>query len=162
MTDNEARLMSAVLEYEEGHRRRTEHILAVYALSQLLGFRHSLPEDQKRLLSAAAILHDIAIKTCKEKYGDACLENQKRELPRLIRRFMEKAGYRGDCIAPVTYLALNHHGYDSRGGIIMDILMQADLTVNALEEGKGDIPCPGIFESSGQWLMDICRKAGGK
>ena len=62
MTDNEARLMSAVLEYEERHRRRTEHLLAVYALSQLLGFMHSLPEDQKRLLSAAAILHDIAIK----------------------------------------------------------------------------------------------------
>ena len=62
MINNEANLLYSVLLYEEGHVRRTQHILKVYSLSKLLGERENIPEEEQTILQAAAILHDIAIK----------------------------------------------------------------------------------------------------
>lgn len=79
MKNDESRLLREALLFEEGHPRRTQHILKVYALAKLFGEQEGLSRREQRILRAAAILHDIAIKPCKEKYGDACQENQRRE-----------------------------------------------------------------------------------
>ena len=66
MIDHEARLMNQVLKYEAGHPRRTQHVLKVYALAKLLGEQEQLSVEDQQIQQAAAILHDIAIKYCKE------------------------------------------------------------------------------------------------
>ena len=69
---NEAKLLYDALLYEDGHLRRTQHILKVYGLAKILGELENLPTHEQENLRAAAILHDIAIKFCKEKYDDGC------------------------------------------------------------------------------------------
>lgn len=84
--NHESHLMTQVLRYEAGHPRRTQHILKVYALAKLLGEQEQLSVDNQQILQAAAILHDIAIKYCKEHYnGDASQNNQQREAPHLVQ-----------------------------------------------------------------------------
>ena len=74
MINHEAHLMNQVLRYEAGHPRRTQHVLKVYALAKLLGEQEQLSVENQQILQAAAILHDIAIKYCKEHYnGDATM-----------------------------------------------------------------------------------------
>ena len=73
MNHAETEPLCRALCWEEGHSRRTQHILKVYALAKLLGEREGLSETERETLQAAAILHDIAIRFCKERYdGDAC------------------------------------------------------------------------------------------
>ena len=43
MEDREAALLFSALCYEQGHARRTQHILKVYALAQMLARRAALP-----------------------------------------------------------------------------------------------------------------------
>ena len=55
MQGNESTLLFRALCYEQGHERRTQHILKVYALAKLLGEAEGLDEEQRQLLQAAAI-----------------------------------------------------------------------------------------------------------
>ena len=58
---NEAKLLYDALLYENGHLRRTQHILKVYGLAKMLGELENLPTHEQENLRAAAILHDIAL-----------------------------------------------------------------------------------------------------
>ena len=77
MADQDGLLLRA-LQYEEGHPRRSGHILKVLALAGMIGREEGLSEEEQMILEAAAILHDIGIKHCKEKYGIASQELQKK------------------------------------------------------------------------------------
>lgn len=68
MINNETQLLYRVLCYEDGHYRHTQHILKVYALAKLFGEQEKISMEEQQILQAAAILHDIAIKYCKEHY----------------------------------------------------------------------------------------------
>ena len=76
--NKESKLMLSALNFEEGHNRRSNHILKVYALAKTIGDCEGLSEKEKLVLHASAILHDIGIKICKEKYGDASQETSKK------------------------------------------------------------------------------------
>ena len=60
MINNETHLLYSVLCYEEGHCRRTQHILKVYALAKLFGEQEKISVEDQQILQAAAILHDVA------------------------------------------------------------------------------------------------------
>lgn len=60
----------------------------VYPLAKLLGEHTRLSPQELKILHAAAILHDTAIKYCKEHHhGDASQEKQKRKPPDLSEAF---------------------------------------------------------------------------
>ena len=52
MTDREGQLLYSALCYEEGHPRRTQHILKVYALAKMLARQAELDEHQEAVLGA--------------------------------------------------------------------------------------------------------------
>ena len=133
MEHREAVLLQNALCYEEGHSRRTQHILKVYALAALLAEQENLPREQRRVLGAAAILHDIAIRYCKEHCGgDACQENQQRWAPVLVRQFLQEAGYPDSDAPEVVDLVQHHHEY-TRPKPLLQLLVEADLLVNCYE-----------------------------
>lgn len=103
MQNNESILLQNALLYEEGHPRRTQHILKVYALAKLLGELEQLSEEEQLLLRASAILHDIAIKYC----------------PTYIPKVID--------------LTLNHHNYNEPRSLLLQLLIEADLIVNRFE-----------------------------
>lgn len=134
MMEPETKLLLDALLYEEGHPRRTQHILKVYALAKLLGECAGLGEEERRILQAAAILHDIPIKYCKEHdQGDACQANQQKEAPRLVQAFLQRAGYAPVYRTPVLELVMNHHCYTAPRSQLLQLLIEADLIVNAYE-----------------------------
>lgn len=166
MEEREAALLYSALCYEQGHNRRTQHILKVYALAQMLARRAGLPEEERRVLQAAAILHDIPIRLCKEKYdGDASQTRQQQEAPALVERFLREAGYPDSFLPRVLELVKHHHAYDRRSGRLMQLLMEADLIVNCYETEPGGETLEqikAVFETpEGKELFALwCRGAG--
>ena len=133
MTDREGELLYSALCYEEGHPRRTQHILKVYALARMLARQAELDEHQEAVLGAGAILHDIAIKDCKDRGLKATQAEQQQAAPALAAEFLEKAGYPADFLPEVLELVLHHHEYSRPRGSLMQLLMEADLIVNCYE-----------------------------
>ncbi|MDO4623619.1 MAG: HD domain-containing protein [Eubacteriales bacterium] len=148
--DREQILLKNALLYEGGHRRRTEHILKVYGLTRLIAVSEKVSDSELAILSAAAILHDIPIKRCKEVYGDACQENQRSMAPEMVSGMMQEAGYEVQMVEPVLQLVLRHHRYDEEPSNRLRILMEADLLINYLEDMDRDKleKRKGIFKSS--------------
>ncbi len=165
--NSEAKLLRDALLYEEGHPRRTQHILKVYALAKLLGESEELPEEEREILQAAAILHDIPIKYCKEHYhGDACQENQQKEAPYLIKKFLMEAGYPPSFIPPVTVAVQRHHDYTHERDHVLQLLIEADIIVNGYEgglEGEAAKASEALFQTElGRKMFENCRQACGR
>lgn len=125
---NEAKLLYDALLYENGHLRRTQHILKVYGLAKMLGELENLPTHEQENLRAAAILHDIAIKFCKEKYDDGCPANQRKEAPALARKFLTACGYAEEDLPRITKMIVLHHCYAKIDGKDLQLLVEAEPT----------------------------------
>lgn len=160
MTD-EAKLLYKALSFEEGHSRRTQHILKVYALAKMLGEIEKLSSEEQVILNAAAILHDIPIKYCKEHYaGDACQENQRNEAPALVNKFLTEAKYQSSYYPQVLELVQKHHDYGCEKSKLLQLLMEADLIVNCYEypptqERVAEIKTVFVT-AAGKQLLDLC------
>lgn len=133
MINDEHLLLNNVLLFEEGHLRRTRHILTVYALCQYIAGMEALPQEAQQIVRAAAILHDIAIKPCKEKYGTATQLQQQREAPALVHRFLKECGYLPSYQDRIEILVLTHHDYSPDLGEDHQILIEADLIAGCYE-----------------------------
>lgn len=116
MADQDGLLLRA-LQYEEGHPRRSGHILKVLALAGMIGREEGLSEEEQMILEAAAILHDIGIKHCKEKYGIASQELQKKEAPAIAKEFLNDCGYPASWVEKITRFIQVHHDYDHIDGM---------------------------------------------
>lgn len=127
-------LMMNMLIFEEGHNRRTNHILKVYALAKTIGENENLDNDTMEIIQCSAILHDIGIKLCKEKYGIADQVHQQLEAPLEAEKILKSLGYEKDFIKRVSYLVKNHHNYNIIDGADYQVLVEADLIINAFEE----------------------------
>ena len=161
MMNDESRLLYDALCYEQGHSRRTQHILKVYALAKLLAEREQLPAGQQQILQAAAIVHDLPIGYCKSHFqGDASQTRQRQAAPELIGPFLQAAGYVPSSMPEILELVLHHHDYDQPRGLLLQLLMEADLIVNCYE-------CPpqpqqaqriaAMFQTqTGKALLELC------
>lgn len=161
MINNETHLLYSALCFEEGHCRRTQHILKVYALAKLLGEQEKLSPKEQQILQAAAILHDIAIKYCKQHCsGDASQENQKKEAPHLVYDFLREANYEPIHIPKITELVLHHHDYAGERDRLLQILMEADLIINCYEgefSPEKAASVRNIFQTdAGKKLLELC------
>ena len=131
---NETLLLKQALLFEQGHSRRTRHIMSVYGFAKIIGESANLSDEELHILLASAILHDIAIKYCKEKYnGDACQENQRKEAPHLAKKFLREADYPEKYDDEIIYLIKTHHCYNDIRTKLQQLLIEADLIVNCIE-----------------------------
>lgn len=163
MINNETHLLYSALCYEAGHGRRTQHILKVYALAKLLGEQEGISTEEQQILQAAAILHDIAIKYCKEHGdGDSSQEKQKQVAPQLVIPFLQKAEYLPSYIPKVLELVERHHDYDGPKSKLLQLLMEADLIINCYESIQNHEKIPEIRDvfqtSAGKELLSLCLK----
>ena len=146
---NEAKLLYDALLYENGHLRRTQHILKVYGLAKMLGELENLPTHEQENLRAAAILHDIAIKFCKET-------------PALARKFLTACGYAEEDLPRITKMIVLHHCYDKIDGKDLQLLVEADLIAGCTEEDDPSAHAKAVRRlfksSSGLALLDTFIK----
>lgn len=114
--------------------QRIQHFTKVHAYAALIAEgEHMAGIRRREILEAAALVHDIAIRLCLEKYGSCVGPLQEKEGPALVREMLPEFGYDPAFIERVAWLVGHHHTYNPIDGDDHQILVEADFLVNAYE-----------------------------
>ena len=130
------RLAEAMIAYDAGDARRIQHFLKVWAFARLIAQGEELGADARRVLEAAALVHDVGIRNAEAKYASSAGPYQELEGPPEAERLLRAAGYAEDDIARVSFLVAHHHTYTCIDGPDYQILVEADFLVNLFEYGS--------------------------
>ena len=127
-------IMSEMIAINQGDTRRIAHALKVYGLAKCIAGRQNVSDWDMNVIEAAAVLHDIAIRYCEDVYGSSGGKLQEKEGPSIARPILEKYEEDTVLIERVLYIIAHHHTYENIDGVDHQIIIEADLIVNA-EEG---------------------------
>lgn len=127
-----------MIDFEAGCPERVQHFLKVYQFAQIIADAESMTGEAREILDIAALMHDIGIRPCEEKYGRCTGKMQEEEGPAYARAMLEAAGCDSETlIERVCWLIAHHHTYDAFEGLDYRILIEADYLVNAYENNVG-------------------------
>lgn len=127
-------LIGEMIAYDKGDPRRIQHFMKVHDFARTIGQLEGLDEDTLYILESAAVVHDIGIHVCEEKYGSCEGKLQEMEGPALAKELLERLGYKQEVIDRVCYLVGHHHTYTNIDGVDYQILVEADFLVNLYED----------------------------
>ena len=127
-------LIDEMIAYDKGDPRRIQHFMKVHDFARIIGQLEGLDEDTLYILESAAVVHDIGIHVCEEKYGSSEGKLQEKEGPALAKELLERLGYKQEVIDRVCYLVGHHHTYTNIDGVDYQILVEADFLVNLYED----------------------------
>ncbi len=127
-------LIVKMIEYNNGDAKRIQHFLKVHDFARTIGVLEGLTKQELFVLETAAIVHDIGIRVCEEKYGSCTGKLQEKEGPAIARAMLCELGYESSVIERVCYLVAHHHTYTNIDGIDYQILVEADFLVNLYED----------------------------
>ncbi len=128
-------IIAKLIAFDRGDRHRVNHALKVTGYAMAIASGERLSGGDKRILEAAAILHDIGILPALEKYGHADGKAQEELGPPEVRKVLASLDWSDGDIRRVEYLVGHHHSYGTDGGSLLQILFEADFIVN-LDEGQ--------------------------
>ena len=131
-------VIQAAVDIDAGDPKRIQHFLKVQSFADYIASREKVPAEPAFLMEVAAILHDIGIHACEEKYHSTAGHYQELEGPPIARSILEEIGGFTDAqIERVLFLISHHHTYDPEqiDGIDYQILIEADFLVNLYEDG---------------------------
>lgn len=129
-----ANLTLKMIKYNCGDKRRIAHAIKVHDYSQTIGKLENLSKRDQLILESGAILHDIGIKVCEEKYGACGGKLQEKEGPHVALPILKELEYEKEDIDKILYLIANHHSYNNITTDVHQILIEADFLVNLEEE----------------------------
>jgi len=127
-------LIKEMISYYNGDPKRIQHFIKVHSFSKQIGLLEEIDPNILFTLETAAIVHDIGIRYCEEKYGKCNGKLQEQEGPALAKDMLYKLGYGEQVIERVCYLVGHHHTYNDIQGIDYQILVEADFLVNLFED----------------------------
>lgn len=127
-------LIDEMIAYDKGDPRRIQHFMKVHDFARTIGQLEGLNDDTLYILESAAVVHDIGIHVCEEKYGSCEGKLQEKEGPALAKELLERLGYEQEVIDRVCYLVGHHHTYTNIDGVDYQILVEADFLVNLYED----------------------------
>lgn len=128
-------LIDEMIAYDKGDPRRIQHFMKVHDFARTIGQLEGLDEQTLYILESAAVVHDIGIHVCEEKYGSCEGKLQEKEGPAIAKELLERLGYEQEVINRICYLVGHHHTYTNIDGIDYQILVEADFLVNMYEDG---------------------------
>lgn len=126
--------LNAMLEYYGTDRSRINHAMKVWGFARIIGMRERLAPELMEVLECAAALHDIGIPESIRVFGSVKAEYQQIMGAKVARELLHSLHLPGEFIERVVYLVAHHHSYGMHGGILLQILFEAD-TLAALDEG---------------------------
>ena len=153
-------LASRMVTYNTGDPKRIQHLIKVHYFARMIGLAEHVDEVTQLILEAAAIVHDIGIRICEQKYGVCDGKHQEQEGPAEARKLLTDMGTFSEAqIERICWLVGHHHTYDSIIEIDYQILVEADFLVNIYEDNlPADAICKvreKIFKTSaGRALLD--------
>ena len=127
-------LIDEMIAYDKGDPRRIQHFIKVHDFARTIGQLEGLDDDTLYILESTAVVHDIGIHVCEEKYGSCEGKLQEKEGPALAKEMLERLGYKQEVIDRVCYLVGHHHTYTNIDGVDYQILVEADFLVNLYED----------------------------
>lgn len=136
-----AELIMAMTEYDKGDVERIQHFMKVHSYAAIIGRMEGLDEETLVILETAAILHDIGIHKCEEKYGSEAGNLQEQEGPPEAEALLDRiGGYTKEQIERVKFLIGHHHTYTNIDSLDYQILIEADFLVNLYENADMFMP----------------------
>lgn len=127
-------LIDEMIAYDKGDPRRIQHFMKVHDFARTIGQLEGLDDDTLYILESAAVVHDIGIHVCEEKYGSCEGKLQEKEGPALAKEMLERLGYEQEVIKRICYLVGHHHTYTNIDDMDYQILVEADFLVNLYED----------------------------
>ena len=132
-----AKITQKMIDFSEGNLHNINHFMKVYGYAKTIGQLENLDEKTQLTLEVAALVHDIAIPLCREKYGTARGDLQEKEGLIMAHDFLQSTGLAPEIIEIVAFLVGHQHTTEGVDGIDWQILLEADYLVNA-DEGNQD------------------------
>lgn len=125
------RLIEAVKAEFGDDQRRITHFISVfeYAMDILMG-----EEGNPKIVTAAALLHDIGIIVAEKKHQSSAGKYREIEGPPIARRIMEELKVDEDTIEHVLNIVGNHHSVRDIDTLEFRIVRDADWLVNIPDE----------------------------
>ncbi|MDY0288995.1 MAG: HD domain-containing protein [Sphaerochaeta sp.] len=130
-----ATLLDRTIAYDSPDARRIAHLVKVHGYARAIGLLEGLDRTTQLTLEAAAVVHDIGIKVCEQKYGghsDGKL--QEKEGPPIARAILTELAFDPAMVDRVAYLVGHHHTYTDIQGQDYQILIESDFLVNLQEK----------------------------
>ncbi|MGN0665378.1 MAG: HD domain-containing protein [Huintestinicola sp.] len=129
------KLHLAMMDLYKGDPKRIQHFCKVHSYAKLIAELENIDKKTLYILEAAALVHDIGIHYCEEKYGSCSGKLQEKEGPAIAKKLLADLGFDDSVSDRVQYLIGHHHTYNNIDGIDYQILVEADFLVNIHEDG---------------------------
>ena len=123
-----------MINYNQQDTKRINHALKVHSYSRIIGKKENLSSDALVVLEIAAVLHDIGIKVCERKYNSTNGFLQQIEGPIVADAVLDNYEINDEMRQRILFLIAHHHTFKNVDDIDHQILLEADLIVNAQEE----------------------------
>jgi len=122
-----------MMAFDRGQPDLIQHFTKVHAYAKLIAELEGVDAHTREVLEAAALVHDIGIPLCNEKYGSHPGPMQEKEGPPLARAMLSGLDFTEEETARVCALVGEHHTLSPIDGIDHQILLEADFLVNSFE-----------------------------
>lgn len=130
-----ATLLDKTIAYDSPDAKRIAHLVKVHGYARAIGLLEGLDDTTLLTLEAAAVVHDVGIKVCKQKYeGKSSGDLQELEGPPIARAILAELPFSPSIIDRVAYLVGHHHTYADIQGLDYQILIESDFLVNLQEK----------------------------
>ena len=129
-------LYLAMSEFDRGRPNLIQHFTKVHAYAALIAECEGVDVHTCEILQAAALVHDIAIPLCDQKYGSHPGPLQEQEGPVLVRSLLSDMDFTETEINRICTLVGEHHTLSPIDGIDHQILLEADFLVNCFSHSN--------------------------
>ena len=123
-----------MIKYNLRDTKRINHAIKVYSYAKMIAEAEGISKDELAALEIAAVMHDIGIKECERKYGRCGGFLQQKEGPAVAENLLSEFDIDKTILERVLYLIAHHHTFKNVDGLDYQILLEADLIVNAQEK----------------------------
>ena len=144
MKDRIQKLFLAMIDFDRD-ADLIQHFTKVHSYCTLIAALEGVDEHTAEVLEAAALVHDIGIPVCNQKYGSHPGKLQEKEGPPLVRAMLSGLDFSAEEIDRVCTLVGEHHTYLPMDGIDHQILVEADFIVNSFENGLPKEACQNTY-----------------
>lgn len=142
-----ATLLDRSIAYDSPDARRIAHFVKVHGYARAIGLLEGLDSTTQLTLEAAAVVHDIGIRICKEKYEGRSDGNlQELEGPPIARDMLAGLRFESSVVDRVAFLVGHHHTYTDIQGLDYQILIESDFLVNLQEKSAPKRSCMEVYE----------------
>lgn len=125
-----------MLAFDRGQPDLIQHFTKVHSYAKLIAECEGVDAHVGEVLEVAALVHDIGIPLCNQKYGSHPGPMQEKEGPPLARALLSELDFTPEEIERVCALVGEHHTLSPIDGIDHQILLEADLLVNCFMHGN--------------------------